>query len=724
MRSNLFSLLGGAFLSIGAGATRADPVALPDIDVAASRAPAAQSDAGAPADHGAAAAASDPAATQARILPRGGANAFDIGADAIARAPQGANSAVEKILLQAPGVSLDSVASGQLHVRNEHGNVQYRVNGVMLPEGVAGFGSMLETGFIGNIALLTGALPAQYGLRTAGVVDIASKRGAFADGGAVSLYGGSHGDFTRSVEYGGTLGQTEYFFAGRWLQSDLGLENPTPGVTALHDRADQGKFFGYVSSRLEDGGRLSLITGTSASAYQIPANPNQDAFAGASAFLPANAPANSAQLKEKQYESNLFNVLSWQKSFGGADVQLAYFSRYSRLAFAPDTLGDLLYNGLASRVERTSFLNGVQADSAWKVGDRHVVRAGVFGSGEDTRVSNALTAFPTDDSGAIAGFPVALSLDGGRKFGWQWGGYVQDQWKISERLTLDAGLRFDQIYQYVNANQVSPRLNLTYEPFEGTRFHAGFARYFTPPSQALAAPSNLALFAGTTAAPAVALSGAVLPERSSVFDIGWDQKILDGLTMGVDAYYKEAHDLLDDGQFGQALVLTAFNYDRAVNEGLEFKVAYEAGDFHAYANLAWARQVASKVVSNQYLFDPDELAYIASHDIPTDHAQTLTGSAGASYLWRGTRLSADLIYGSGMRSGFANLAHVPAYAQVNFGLSHEFAWGGDLKPTTLRFDIVNAFDSVYVIRDGSGIGVFAPQYGPRRGFFIGVSQKL
>ena len=46
------------------------------------------------------------------------------------------------------------------------------------------------------------------------------------------------------------------------------------------------------------------------------------------------------------------------------------------------------------------------------------------------------------------------------------------------------------------------------------------------------------------------------------------------------------------------------------------------------------------------------------------------------------------------------------------------------KPTTVRFDVVNLFDKIYEIRDGSGIGVFAPQFGPRRGFFVGISQKL
>ena len=42
----------------------------------------------------------------------------------------------------------------------------------------------------------------------------------------------------------------------------------------------------------------------------------------------------------------------------------------------------------------------------------------------------------------------------------------------------------------------------------------------------------------------------------------------------------------------------------------------------------------------------------------------------------------------------------------------------------MRFDIVNLFDKIYEIRDGSGIGVFAPQFGARRGYFVGLSQKI
>ena len=313
--------------------------------------------------------------------------------------------------------------------------------------------------------------------------------------------------------------------------------------------------------------------------------------------------------------------------------------------------------------------------------------------------------------------------DNNSKLGWVAGVYVQDEWKVTNQLTLNFGLRFDQMWQYVDANQLSPRFNVVYKPLDGTTLHAGYARYFTPPPQAIAAPANIAPFANTTAQPDTFQQSPVLPERAHYFDAGIVQRITPQLEVGLDAYYKISRDLLDDGQFGAALILNGFNYEKAYNSGVELSANYKNGNFSAYGNLAWARQVATNIVSNQYLFGADELAYIASNYINTDHAQQWTGSAGASYLWHDTRFSASMVYGSGLRSGFANTDHVPPYATANIGISHEIKQP-DGKPVTVRFDVVNVFDTIYELRDGSGIGVFAPQFGERRGYFVGVSKKL
>ena len=430
-------------------------------------------------------------------------------------------------------------------------------------------------------------------------------------------------------------------------------------------------------------------------------------------------------MNERQYERSFYNVVAWQKSMGALDMQLSAFSRYSSLHFIPDEVGDLEFNGVASDIFRSSFLNGVQGDAALRVNADHTLRFGFTASGEQAEADNSSIVFPTDPFGNVDGPPFAAPVQDERKIGWLMGVYAQDEWRITDKLTLNAGLRFDQMYEYVDANQLSPRVSATYKLTDDTTLHAGYARYFTPPELALAAPTNLAAYAGTTQQPAVNLDDPVQPERSNVFDVGVDQKILPGLTAGVDAYYKKATDLIDDGQFGQAMTLTAFNYAKGWNEGVEGKLRYDAGALSVYGNVAWGHQYATDVVSNQYLFGTlAEYEYAATHYIPTDHSQTWTGSAGASYLWSGTRFTADMIFGSGLRNGFDNLTTVPGYSQINLGVSHAFQWSPTEKPLTVRFDVVNLFDSVYEIRDGTGIGVFAPQYGPRRGFYLSLSQAL
>jgi outer membrane receptor protein involved in Fe transport len=672
-------------------------------------------------------AAETQALDQARdnLLTQIGTNSYSMSQQTLEALPEGTNAPVAKVLLQAPGVTQDSVASGQIHVRNEHANVQYRINGIILPDGVSGFSQVLDTAFIGNLSLITGALPAEYGLRTSGLVDIQTRSGAFNNGGSIGIYGGSRETVTPSFEYGGTSGQTQYFVTGRYFGSDEGIENPTSSVVPIHDNTEQGAFFGYVSTLLNPNTRLSWISGSTINQFQIPNTPDLpppdppfDPF-GVTTF-------NSALLNERQFEQNYYDVIALQQKSANIDWQLAYYARYSDLHFTPDTLGDLFFNGVASDVQRQSFANGLQGDGSYRLNDLHTLRAGFVINAEQTEVGNDSLVMP--DSGNI---PVGVT-ESVSKLGWLLGVYLQDEWKLTDKLTLNFGVRFDQMFQFVDANQWSPRVSLNYKPFDGTTLHAGYARYFTPPVQVIASPTNVAAFNNTTQAsqtcggndpPGQPPCSPVLPERAHYFDAGIAQRLFPGFEVGVDGYYKLARDLLDDGQFGAALVLDGFNYAKAFNQGIEIKANYQAGNFKTYGNIAFAQQKGTDIVSNQFLFAPDEIAYIADHYIYTDHSQTITASAGATYLWQGTRFSTDMIYGSGLRSGDFNLDHVPSYIQVNMGVSHEFNWGLE-KPATVRFDIINLFDKVYEIRDGSGIGVFAPQFGPRREFLVGLSQKF
>jgi outer membrane receptor protein involved in Fe transport len=721
---------------------------------------------------------------RSNIFTTVGTTSNTISHDTIQDLPQGPNATVEQVLLQAPGVSQDSAASGSLHVRNDHANLQFRINGVLLPDGVTGFGSIFDTSFIGSLSLVTGALPAEYGLRTTGLVDITTRTDLFNNSGSVGVYGGSHGTITPSIEYGGTFGSTcptttststlaykappaaadcfagvQYYFTGRYTQNTVGIENPTPAYNAIHDFTQQDKGFAYMSAVVDPTTRVSLIAGTSYNNFQIPnvpgapINPAITSAFGVSTF-------NSAALNENQVEKTQFAVMSVQKSVDGFDGQLSYFTRYNELRFTPDPIGDLLINGIASNVGRISYTNGIAGDGSYKLNESHTLRAGFSVSAEQATVENTSLVENLDPTGTFGVEPPIGITDNVSKLGWLAGVYVQDEWKLTNQFTINAGLRFDQMEQFVSANQFSPRLSFTYKPFENTTFHAGYARYFTPPVLVEAAPVNTAAFNNTTGA-VPGQNDPVLPERSHYFDAGVDQKFkfacgsdpksCSTLELGVDAYYKIAQDLIDNGQFGQALVLSAFNYARGYNEGIEFKTKLTTGNFQAYGNVSVAQQRANDPVSNQFLFGTTPLAdlggmsqlqFLQTHFIYTDHNQFVTASAGALYQfcgrvataaeafgddglsWCGIKLSADMIYGSGLRAGDANIGTVPSYAQVNLGIKREFLLPNDPKPMTIRFDVVNLFDTIYEIRDGSGIGVFAPQFGPRRGFFLGVSKKI
>ncbi|MBS0320485.1 MAG: TonB-dependent receptor, partial [Proteobacteria bacterium] len=256
-----------------------------------------------------------------------------------------------------------------------------------------------------------------------------------------------------------------------------------------------------------------------------------------------------------------------------------------------------------------------------------------------------------------------------------------------------------------------------------TTLHAGYARYFTPPPSELVTSETLAKFVGTTNAPASLLNSPVKAESSNYYDVGISQAVGRALTLGLDGYYRQVTNLLDEGQFGSAILYTPFNYAQGKVYGVEASATYQEGGFQAYANFAWSRALGRDIVSSQYTFDPDELAYIADHWIHLDHDQTYTASAGASYLWQGTTWSASAVYGSGLRAGFANTQTLPSYVQVNAGVAHTFA-SATLGKLNVRLTIVNLFDRVYEIRDGTGVGVGAPQYGPRRAFYVALEKPF
>jgi len=655
------------------------------------------------------------------LTAQGGGSVYHLGSGNTDSLPQGSDTAFNQVLLQAPGVANDSY--GQLHVRGDHGNLQYRINGVILPEGISGFGQALDTRFARDIDLLTGALPAQYGLRTAGVVEIQTRDKVEA-GGRVDLTLGSRNAVSTGLEFGATQGNLSYYLTGSLLQNSIGIENPSASTDPLHDQTQQAKGFAYFSYLLDAQSKLSLMLGSYDGRFQIPDNPGQVADPNGQGFLShaGLASFDSANLDANQAELNRYAVLAYQGAAGDdLDYQLSLFAQHASVAYTPDALGDLVFNGVASQVTRSSDNQGLQADAAYRLNDDHRLRFGSYLSFASVRVDNTSTVFALDAAGKASGAPFAI-VDNNSKDGLrQQSLYIQDEWDASEHLTVQYGVRADQVDAFVSEGQLSPRVGLSYKTGPLTTVHAAYARYFTPPPFERVSTQTLTLFSGTSNAPQNGQNDPVQSERSDTVDLGVAHQLTREWQLGVDSYYKKVTNTLDEGQFGQSLIYTPFNYAEGKISGVELSLDYRSKNVTGYFNLAKSQSLARQINSAQFNFSADELDYIANNWVHTDHDQEYTASAGISVLREGTRYSADLIYGSGLRSGFANSDTLPAYTQVNAGVARKMAFTptGTLEA---RFAVINVFDTSYEIRDGTGIGVGAPQYGPRRAFFLGLSK--
>ena len=667
-------------------------------------------------------------AARDQIQPSLGASVYTMDTQAIQNIPGGDNLSLNQVVLQAPGVAQDSF--GQLHVRGEHNGLQYRLNGVILPEGLSVFGQALSPRLAGKVALITGALPAQYGLRTAGVVDITTKA-KFSNDGSIGLYGGSHGEVEPSFEYGFNSGDVNGFVSGSWMRNDLGIESPNNRSTPLHDRTDQVNGFAYLEKVVGPDSRLALILGSSVDRFQIPDTAGQTpgVLVGPAGTTPLTVNGqtayDSARLNETQKELTHYGVVSYLRSSERFTAQLSVFGRYSTLDFTPDALGDLLFNGVSQTASKTDTAGGLQAEGVYHANDAHTIRTGLIVQVDRSTSRTSSLVIPLAASGAQAGDQPIDVIDNGARTSTTESLYAQDEWTLTPDLTLNYGLRYDRFNGFRNEDQVSPRVNLVWKPLAAATLHAGYSRYFTPPPFELVGSTSVAKFAGTTAASPGTQDTTPYSERSNYYDVGVETQPAAGLTLGLDTYYKTSRNLIDEGQFGAPIILTPFNYAQGVQYGIELSTSYNHGPLSSYANLAYGNARGRNIVSSQFNFQPADLAYIQNHYIYLDHEQKFTGSAGGAYRLGPTTLSADLIYGSGLRRAgdVPNGRSGPAYTVVNLSVSHNLDLAR-IGQWTARVDLINAFDKVYEIRDGSGVGVGAPQFGARRGLFFGLRREI
>jgi outer membrane receptor protein involved in Fe transport len=662
---------------------------------------------------------------RAQISPSLGATVYTLDSEKIDSQSQGEFASFDQTFYRFPGVAQDELDK-RLHVRGEEANLQYRIDGMLIPDGLSGFGQELSTKFLDSVSLITGILPAQYGNRTAGIVDITTKTGQDQNGGTMSVYGGQYETATSTVEYGGRSGPFSGYGLFSYQHDSVGMANPSPSFRPTHDDTDQFKVFGNFSYLIDDTSRLTFILSAADSAFQLPTRAGtvpQYQYGSITTF-------DSTKVNENQYEQAFYDILGYQKNFGNIDLQLTQSTRLSDVSFKPDPVADIIFNGIASNTDHQLLSNNLNCDVSDRINDQHTLRGGLSFSLQQAEINTTDTVLPAAWNGVrwvqTGNTPLQI-VDNNNKTAELYGAYLQDEWRITPKLTVNYGLRADLWSAYITESQISPRLNFVYKLLQASTLHAGYGRFFTPPPLELVPSSAVSKFDNTTNGvdPSLKSTAAdpVRSERYHYFDAGINQDITHNLHVGVDAYYKIKKYVLDEGQFGPAMIFSPNNAAKGLVRGVEFTVSYEKDGFAAWGNVARSQATAEGIISGQWQFTPDEVAYMQSHWYHLDHDQNWTASAGGSYKWGHFKVYADALYGSGLYSGFCNETELPGYVTVNLGMTYDLKLSHE-NNLKFRIDITNLGDIAYEIRNGSGIGVFAPQYLPRRAIYAGVSKNF
>ncbi len=380
----------------------------------------------------------------------------------------------------------------------------------------------------------------------------------------------------------------------------------------------------------------------------------------------------------------IVTMATLQKHGTDGDAQLSFFSRYADVHFFPDVTNDLAFNQIvASNVKRQSTLTGTQFDTSYI--STIATRCGRASpmTGEQTNVSNISTVFldpmasywtPVDDYRP----DLAAGLESRDICPGRMENHQPAHAEYGRALRPIVPVRRYQPVQSAHCLGVQAIPRHHHSRWIFAVFYAALSSAGDTIQLRFIRRHHCA--AGITRPTRSNRSGQTISMPASIRPYSrpqyGDRSVLQA---------SERHDRRRPVRCRPS-ILTQFNWAQGYSEGGEFKLSYTNGNFNAYGNFAYNISRATGPESNQYLFDADEFAYLQTHWHYTDDMQRMTGSAGASYRFmNSTTISADMIYGSGLRSGelpdFApNDQHTTPYAVINSGISHDIRWSSDYKP--------------------------------------------
>jgi len=646
--------------------------------------------------------------------------------------PRGNNNELHDVLLTVPGAVYGSLK--QVHIRQDHANLQLRIDGVPIPDTVSStFSDVISPRAWERADIVLGGMEANVGNKTAALIDITTKSGTKPGFGSIQMFGGSNQTINPSFEYGGTAGEKfRFYMLNSHTATNRGIEPPTLGHSIFHGQSERNQSMFRGDYQHDNKNNFTLLFLNSIAKYQIPTLPGQMQNAAITGLLPAGFSAvPSEMVDENQKEHNQYSHLVWRHDVSSNQFfSLAGYVRQTRATFKTDPFNVLAYVPdeaepfSAGSQDRIAYSGGIRLDYTLVHSKQRLIKTGFQIDRTQAINKTRLFTFLDDGAGNPTGEVINVDADN-RLIGWRQEFWIQDQWSPNEQWTFNLGVRGDAAQYLRSEGQVSPRIGVTYKHSQANAFHAFYGRMFTPPNLEAISFAKLNT-AGTKAAPEDTTNNTVRAERAHYFEVGSYHALTNWATLQLTGYYKLANFLSDAGQFGTTPLLNYFAFERGWTRGIDGALKLQIMDNLAVrGNLAWGQCKGYGLQSGHFLLEAAEIADINSKSgVHCDHQQTLTSSAVISYrLFDRTTFTGQMFFASGLRTaeegGKTNSTHSPSYTIYNVSISHviPLPWHG--QKMLLGFDIVNVLDQQYFINVGEGsIGLGVSHAGMPRSFFF------
>ena len=671
----------------------------------------------------------------APIQYKASSETYSVSRKDIEELPRGNNVELHDVLVTIPGAVYGSLK--QVHIRQEHANIQLRIDGVPIPDTVSStFSDVISPRAWERVDIILGGMEAQYGNRTAAVLDITTKSGTKPGFGSAQMLGGSNRTINPSFEYGGTIGQKFRFYVlNSHTATNRGIEPPTLGHSIFHGQSERNQTFMRGDYQLDNSNNFSWVFLNSVAKYQIPTSPNGQPNMVTTGLLQAQnplfSPVASQAIDENQKENNQYGHMVWRQDVNSANFfSLSGYVRQTRATFRTDPFNVLAYTPdeaepfSAASQDRNAYSGGIRFDHTYIPNKEHVIKAGFQVDRTQAVNKTRLFTFADDGAGNPTGNVLGRDADN-RLIGYRQEFWIQDQWSPNDRWTFNLGVRADVVQYQRDEAQISPRVGITYKADPSNVFHVFYGRQFTPPNLEAISFAKLNT-AGTKAAPEDTTNNTSRAERAHYFEVGSYHALTSWATLQLTGYYKLANYLADAGQFGTTPLLNYFAFERGWTRGIDGALKLQITDnVTARGNVAWGQCKGYGLQSGHILLEAAEIADINSKGgVHCDHQQTLTSSAVVAYRFlERTTLTGQTLFASGLRTaeegGKTNSTHSPSYTIYNMSLTHVIPLPWDNQKLLLGFDVVNLLDQKYFINRGEGsIGLGVSHAGMPRSFFF------